>query len=63
VNHTFLLEPGRWVMQGNWLERNSLPIPLKGLTLVVWNRAHCDTRRLYAIVESESRPHCCLSIS
>ncbi len=38
MDHTFLLEPGRWVIQGSWLERNYPPIPLKGLTLVVWNR-------------------------
>ncbi len=38
MGHTFLLEPGRWVMQGSWLERDSPPIALKGLTLIVWNR-------------------------
>ncbi|QXE22616.1 hypothetical protein B6N60_01301 [Richelia sinica FACHB-800] len=38
VTHTFLLEPGRWTMQGSWLERNCLPITFKGLTLVVWSR-------------------------
>ncbi|NDJ24869.1 hypothetical protein GS682_25140 [Nostoc sp. B(2019)] len=36
--HTFLLEPGRWAMQGSWLERNGLPISVKGMTLVAWNR-------------------------
>ncbi|MBD2384224.1 hypothetical protein [Cylindrospermum sp. FACHB-282] len=35
---TFLLEPGRWIIQGNWLERNGMPISVKGMTLVVWNR-------------------------
>jgi hypothetical protein len=38
VTQTFLLEPGRWLMQGSWLERNGMPINVKGLTLVVWNR-------------------------
>ncbi|MEA5619114.1 hypothetical protein VB711_14895 [Cronbergia sp. UHCC 0137] len=36
--HTFLLEPGRWLMQGSWLERNSMPVTFKGMTLVVWNQ-------------------------
>ena len=36
--HTFLLEPGRWTLQGNWLERHGIPISVKGKTLVVWNR-------------------------
>jgi hypothetical protein len=38
VAHTFLLEPGRWAMQGNWLERNGMTISVKGMTLVAWNR-------------------------
>jgi hypothetical protein len=38
VAHTFLLEPGRWTIQGSWLERNGLPISVKGMTLVAWNR-------------------------
>ncbi len=36
--HTFLLEPGRWTLQGSWLERNGMPISVKGMTLVAWNR-------------------------
>jgi hypothetical protein len=38
VDHTFLLEPGRWILQGSWLERNGIPITVKGMTLVAWNR-------------------------
>lgn len=38
MTQTFLLEPGRWIMQGSWLERNGMPISVKGMTLVVWNR-------------------------
>ncbi|GAB1541290.1 hypothetical protein NUACC21_39610 [Scytonema sp. NUACC21] len=36
--HSFLLEPGRWILQGTWLERNGMPISVKGMTLVAWNR-------------------------
>ncbi len=36
--HTFLLEPGRWTLEGNWLERDGMPIIVKGRTLVAWNR-------------------------
>nr|WP_202895912.1 hypothetical protein [Iningainema tapete] len=32
------MEPGRWILQGSWLERNSMPISVKGITLVAWNR-------------------------
>jgi hypothetical protein len=38
VAHTFLMEAGRWTLQGNWLERNGMPINVKGRTLVAWNR-------------------------
>ncbi len=38
MGHTFLLQPGRWKIQGSWLERNGIPISVKGMTLVAWNR-------------------------
>lgn len=38
MNHTFLLEPGHWKMQGSWLERNHLPMIFQGMTLVTWKR-------------------------
>lgn len=36
--HTFLMEAGRWTLQGSWLERNGMPVIVKGKTLVAWNR-------------------------
>lgn len=56
MGHTFLLEPGRWVMQGSWLERNTLPIPLKGLTLVVWNRDNWFSMATKLIFPNSDRP-------
>jgi len=38
VTHTFLIEPGRWTLQGSWLERHGLPITVKGKILVAWSR-------------------------
>jgi hypothetical protein len=32
------MEPGVWLLHGNWLERNSLPITVKGKILVHWDR-------------------------
>jgi hypothetical protein len=43
VAHTFLLEPGRWTLQGNWLERNEMPITVKGRSLVAWGRENWFT--------------------
>ena len=56
MGHTFLLEPGRWVIQGNWLERNSPPIALKGLTLVVWNRDNWFSMATKLIFPNSDRP-------
>lgn len=36
--HTFLLESGRWTLQGSWLERDSMPVSVKGQILVGWSR-------------------------
>ncbi len=36
--HTFLIEAGRWTLQGNWLERDGLPVTVKGKILVAWSR-------------------------
>ena len=36
--HTFLLEPGRWKLEGSWLERNQMPIPTKGRILIAWSQ-------------------------
>ncbi|MEL6223330.1 MAG: hypothetical protein AAFR31_11895 [Cyanobacteria bacterium J06627_8] len=36
--HTFLLEAGRWVLNGNWLDRNGMLTPVKGRILVAWSR-------------------------
>ncbi len=38
VAHTFLMEAGRWSLQGSWLERNGMPLTVIGKTLVGWSR-------------------------
>lgn len=41
--HTFLMEEGRWILQGQWLERNGVPIPVQGKTIVAWNHENWFT--------------------
>lgn len=36
MSHTFLLEAGRWTIEGNWLERNQSPLLVKGRTIIAW---------------------------
>jgi len=38
VSHTFLLEQGRWKLQGNWQERNRAPIAVQGRTIIAWSQ-------------------------
>ncbi|MGF1495321.1 MAG: hypothetical protein ACFB8W_00660 [Elainellaceae cyanobacterium] len=44
MTHTFLLESGRWLLQGSWLDRDGPPIPVKGKLLVAWNRDNWYTQ-------------------
>lgn len=37
------MEAGRWTLQGNWLERNGMPIPVKGMTIIAWSRENWFT--------------------
>jgi len=32
------VQPGKWTLEGNWVERDSMPIGFKGRTLVGWSR-------------------------
>lgn len=36
--HTFLVQPGKWTLEGNWIERDSMSIQVNGRTLVGWSR-------------------------
>ncbi|MDJ0677897.1 MAG: hypothetical protein QNJ36_21360 [Calothrix sp. MO_167.B42] len=56
MTHTFLLEPGRWILQGSWLERNHMPINLKGMILVAWNRDNWFTMATKLIFPDSDRP-------
>jgi hypothetical protein len=38
MSHTFLIEPGTWLLQGNWLDRDAMPAPVKGKILITWSR-------------------------
>lgn len=32
------MEPGRWTLEGTWLERDAMPIAVKGRILIAWSR-------------------------
>ena len=37
MTHRFLVEAGRWIIDGQWLERDAPPIAVKGATAVAWS--------------------------
>jgi hypothetical protein len=49
------MEPGRWTLQGSWLERNGMPINVKGMTLVAWNRDNWFTMATKLIFPGSDR--------
>ncbi len=38
MSHTFLLESGRWKLEGTFIDRKSGATPVKGRTLVTWTK-------------------------
>lgn len=36
--HTFLMEAGRWTLTGSWLDRDAMPVNVKGQILIAWSR-------------------------
>jgi hypothetical protein len=55
VGHTFFMEPGRWTLQGSWLEKNGMPISVKGMILVAWNRDNWFTMATKLIFPGSDR--------
>jgi hypothetical protein len=43
MSHSFLMEAGRWILKGNWLERNENPMTVKGKTIIAWNQENWFT--------------------
>lgn len=33
------MEPGQWLVEGTWLDRNQAPISVRGKTLVAWHQS------------------------
>ena len=43
MEHTFLMESGKWSLSGHWLERDQAAIPIEGKTIVAWSRENWFT--------------------
>lgn len=54
--HSFLMEAGRWTLQGNWLERNEMPIAVKGKTMIAWSQENWFTMVTKLVFPGTDRP-------
>lgn len=50
------MEAGRWTIEGNWLERNELPIPVKGGTIIAWSQDNWFTMVTKLVFPQSDRP-------
>lgn len=50
------MEAGRWTLEGNWLERNDPPAPVKGKTLIAWSQDDWFTMVTKLIFPDSDRP-------
>lgn len=39
MTHTFLLEPGSWIIKGSWQQKNKPSIPFNGATIITWEQS------------------------
>ena len=37
MTHNFFMEAGKWNLEGHWIEKDQMPIVVKGKTLIAWN--------------------------
>ncbi|HAC64714.1 MAG TPA: hypothetical protein DCF68_14560 [Cyanothece sp. UBA12306] len=54
--HNFLIEAGRWTIEGNWLERNNSPLVVKGRTIIAWSQDNWFTMVTKLIFPNCDRP-------
>lgn len=55
MGHTFLMEAGRWTIEGSWLERTGVPIAVIGKTIVAWGPENWFTMVTKLVFPSSSR--------
>ncbi len=56
MEHTFLMEAGKWSLSGYWLERDQPPIPIEGKTIVAWSRENWFTMVTKLVFPEGDRP-------
>ncbi|MBF2058447.1 MAG: hypothetical protein IGQ45_14840 [Cyanobacterium sp. T60_A2020_053] len=55
MSHTFIVEPGRWIIKGSWRDKNKPVITFKGATIITWDQANWFTMKT-KLVFDDGRP-------
>ncbi|MDY7020320.1 MAG: hypothetical protein SWJ54_03030 [Cyanobacteriota bacterium] len=55
--HTFLIQSGQWMLEGNWIDRNQRPITVRGKTLVAWNQTEWFNMATKLVFPNSDRDH------
>jgi len=56
MEHTFLMEAGKWSLSGHWLERDQAAIPVEGKTIVAWSQENWFTMVTKLVFPNGDRP-------
>jgi len=56
LTHSFLMESGRWTIDGLWLERNVKPIVVKGGLIIAWSQENWFTMVSKLVFPQSDRP-------
>jgi len=56
MEHTFLMESGKWSLSGHWLERDQGAIPVEGKTIVAWSQENWFTMVTKLVFPNGDRP-------
>ena len=56
MNHSFLMESGRWTIDGHWLECNVMPIVVNGGLIIAWNQGNWFTMVTKLVFPQSDRP-------
>ncbi len=56
MTHTFLLEPGNWIIKGTWLDKKQIPSYFKGAMIVTWNQSNWFTIKTKIVFNKGDRP-------
>jgi hypothetical protein len=50
------MEAGRWHIEGYWLDRNQMPLPVRGKSMVAWNQENWFTMVTKLVFPDSERP-------